>query len=69
MFGIFQAIGLARDFRQLWLLPCGAVAAVVVSGWLVEAKQSVVENITPVLAKLFTPLFTAICSPSWSPSP
>jgi hypothetical protein len=32
---------------------------VVVAGWLVEAKQSVVENIAPVLTRLFTPLFTA----------
>ena len=29
------------------------------AGWLVEAKQSVVENIAPVLTRLFTPLFTA----------
>jgi hypothetical protein len=32
----------------------------VVAGWLVEAKQSVVENIAPVLTRLFTPLFTAV---------
>jgi len=31
-----------------------------VAGWLVEAKQSVVENIAPVLTRLFTPLFTAV---------
>jgi hypothetical protein len=70
MSGIFQAIGiLPEDFIVLWLLPCGAVAAVVVvAGWLVEAKQSVVENIAPVLAKLFTPLFTAVMLRSWSPS-
>jgi hypothetical protein len=36
------------------------VAAVVVAGWLVEAKQNVVENIAPVLTRLFTPLFTAV---------
>jgi hypothetical protein len=41
------------------MLPCGAAGAVVVAGWLVEAKQSVVENIAPVLTRLFTPLFTA----------
>ena len=49
-----------RTFIAQWLLPCGAVAAVVVAGWLVEAKQSVVENIAPVLTRLFTPLFTAV---------
>jgi len=61
MFGTFGAIGIVpEDFIAQWLLPCGAMAAVVVAGWLVEAKQGVVENIAPVLARLFTPLFTAV---------
>lgn len=30
--------------------------AVLVSAWLVEAKQSVIENIVPVLTRVFTPL-------------
>lgn len=56
---IFGAIGLdAEALLQSWILPCGAVGAVVVAGWLVEAKQSVVENMAPVLTLLFTPLFT-----------
>ena len=59
--GTFRAIGInAEEFIGQWLLPCGAVAAVVVAGWLVEAKQNVVENIAPVLTRLFTPLFTAV---------
>ncbi len=61
MFGTFEAIGISpEDFISQWLLPCGVVSAVVVAGWLVEAKQSVVENIAPVLTRLFTPLFTAV---------
>ncbi|WFE98776.1 permease prefix domain 1-containing protein [Micromonospora sp. WMMD964] len=60
LFNTFAAIGIApQEFVSQWLLPCGAAAAVVVAGWLVEAKQSVVENIAPVLTRLFTPLFTA----------
>ncbi|MGH4022135.1 MAG: permease prefix domain 1-containing protein [Pseudonocardiaceae bacterium] len=60
MFGTFEAIGIdPEDFVTQWLLPCGVAAAIVVAGWLVEAKQSVVENIAPVLTRLFTPLFTA----------
>jgi hypothetical protein len=60
LFGTFEAIGITPDvFVGQWLIPCGAAAAVVVAGWLVEAKQSVVENIAPVLTRLFTPLFTA----------
>ncbi|MDQ3578162.1 MAG: permease prefix domain 1-containing protein [Actinomycetota bacterium] len=58
-FGTFEAIGISPEgFISRWLVPCGAAAAVVVAGWLVEAKQSVVENIAPVLTRLFTPLFT-----------
>ncbi|MGH3900629.1 MAG: permease prefix domain 1-containing protein [Pseudonocardiaceae bacterium] len=61
MVGTFEAIGISpEEFITKWLLPCGVVAAVVVAGWLVEAKQSVVENIAPVLTRLFTPLFTAV---------
>ncbi|MFD8492643.1 permease prefix domain 1-containing protein [Amycolatopsis sp. NPDC059657] len=57
-FGTFKAIGIVPEtFVGQWLVPCGAAAAVVVAGWLVEAKQSVVENIAPVLTRLFTPLF------------
>ena len=58
---IFEAIGLdAELFVQSWLLPCGAVGAVLVASWLVEAKQSVIENMAPVLTRLFTPLFAAV---------
>ena len=61
MYGTFEAIGVVpEEFITQWLLPCGVVASIVVAGWLVEAKQSVVENIAPVLARLFTPLFTAV---------
>jgi len=58
--GTFDAIGLdAEEFINSWLLPCGAMAAIVVSAWLVEAKQSVIENMAPVLTRVFTPLFAA----------
>jgi hypothetical protein len=61
MFMIFQSIGLDPEpFFESWLLPCGAAGAVVVASWLVEAKQSVIENMAPVLARLFTPLFVAV---------
>jgi hypothetical protein len=57
---IFEAIGVDVEFFfQSWLLPCGAVAAVVIAFWLVEAKQSVIENMAPVLTRLFTPFFAA----------
>lgn len=58
---IFQAIGVkVEGFFQSWLLPCGAIGAVVIASWLVEAKQSVIENMAPVLTRLFTPLFAAM---------
>jgi hypothetical protein len=58
---IFQAIGIdVEPFFESWLLPCGAMGAVVVGSWLVEAKQSVIENMAPVLTRLFTPLFAVL---------
>jgi hypothetical protein len=57
----FHAIGIdVEPFFQSWLLPCGAMGAVVIGSWLVEAKQSVIENMAPVLTRLFTPLFAAM---------
>jgi hypothetical protein len=58
---LFHAIGIdVEPFFEAWLLPCGAVGAVVIASWLVEAKQSVIENMAPVLTRLFTPLFAAV---------
>ena len=56
---IFGAIGLDVELLLTsWVMPCGAMGAVIIAGWLVEAKQSVIENMAPVLTMLFTPLFT-----------
>ena len=56
---VFSAIGLdAQQLLTTWVLPCGIVGAVVIAAWLVEAKQSVIENMAPVLTLIFTPLFT-----------
>ena len=41
-----------------WVLLPGAMGAIVVAAWLVEVKQSVVENMAPVLTRIFTPLTT-----------
>ncbi len=58
---VFSAIGLdAESLLQQWILPCGATGAVLIAAWLVEAKQSVIENMAPVLTLLFTPLFTLL---------
>jgi hypothetical protein len=58
---MFETIGVdAEWFIANWLLPCGAAGAVLVASWLVEAKQSVIENMAPVLTRLFTPLFAAV---------
>jgi hypothetical protein len=60
-FALFQAIGVeVGSFVERWVLPCGAVGATVVASWLVEAKQSVIENMAPVLARVFVPLFTLV---------
>jgi hypothetical protein len=60
-FMVFSAIDMNPGwFVAGWLLPCGAAGAVIVGSWLVEAKQSVIENMAPVLTRLFTPLFTLL---------
>lgn len=59
--GIFMSIGAdALWFVGGWMLPCGAAGAVLVAAWLVEAKKSVIENMAPVLGRVFTPLFAAV---------
>lgn len=60
-FGLFQAIGIDPQ-QQVhdWILPCGFAGATVIASWLVEAKQSVIENMAPVLTRIFAPLFTLV---------
>ena len=58
---MFNAIGInAEPLVEKWLLPCGIAGAVLVASWLVEAKQSVIENMAPVLTRVFTPFFTVL---------
>ena len=58
---MFTAIGMKPEWiAEDWLIPCGAMGAIIVASWLVEAKQSVIENMAPVLTRLFTPLFTSV---------
>jgi hypothetical protein len=74
-FMMFNAIEMKADwFVAGWLIPCGAAGAVIVGSWLVEAKQSVIENMAPVLTRLFTPLFTVLllvflATMAWTGSP
>jgi hypothetical protein len=74
-FMMFSAIDMRADwFVAGWLLPCGAAGAVIIGSWLVEAKQSVIENMAPVLTRLFTPLFTVLllvflATMAWTGSP
>jgi hypothetical protein len=58
---VFGAIGMDAEWMlNNWILPCGVAGAVVVAAWLVEAKQSVIENMAPVLTLVFTPLFALL---------
>jgi len=72
---MFTSIGTnAEWFVGGWLVPCGAAGAVIIGSWLVEAKQSVIENMAPVLTRLFTPLFTVLLlvflgTMAWTGSP
>ena len=74
-FMMFRAIEMNPAwFVAGWLIPCGAAGAVIIGSWLVEAKQSVIENMAPVLTRLFTPLFTVLLlvflgTMAWTGSP
>jgi hypothetical protein len=74
-FMMFSAIDMRAEwFVAGWLIPCGAMGAVIIGSWLVEAKQSVIENMAPVLTRLFTPLFTVLllvflATMAWTGSP
>ncbi len=57
---ILEPTGVDVDRVAAWVLPSGAAGAVIVAAWLVESKQRVVENMAPVLAMLFTPLFAVM---------
>jgi len=55
---IFSAVGLSIEQSYLETVGIGGlVAAPVVAVVLVNAKKSIVENIAPVLSRIFTPLF------------
>ena len=43
-------------FYQDWLMPFAVPGAFLVAAWLVEAKKNVIENMAPVLTRVFTPL-------------
>jgi hypothetical protein len=57
---ILDPTGVDVDRIAEWVVPSGAVGAVIVAAWLVESKQRVVENMAPVLTMLFTPLFAVM---------
>ena len=58
---MFEAISLEiGDFIAEWVLPCGAMGAVLLGACLVERRQSVVQNIAPMLSRVFTPLFAVM---------
>lgn len=59
--GAFGALDVdVERFIELWVVPFAPVGAMVVAAWLVEAKQEVIENIAPVLTRVFTPLTIAM---------
>ncbi|MBD5784604.1 hypothetical protein IF650_00265 [Cellulosimicrobium terreum] len=55
--GVFSLADIDLEpYLEDWILPFCVPGALVVAAWLVEAKQNVVENIAPVLTRVFTPL-------------
>ena len=60
-FGAFHIVGVDLEpVMEDWILPFAVPGALIIAAWLVEAKQNVVENIAPVLTRVFTPLTIAM---------
>ncbi len=58
---MFSTIGIdAEELVSRWLIPCGAMGAVIVCAWLVDGKPVVIGNIAPILTRVFTPLVAAL---------
>jgi len=58
--GVFSAIGLdVGQFIAEWVLPSGAMGAVIVAAWLVATRRNLAGGMAPMLARVFTPLFAA----------
>ena len=58
---LFNALGLNLEGAAvLWIMPCGAMCAVIVASWLVETKRGATEHVAPVLTRVFTPLFAVM---------
>ena len=59
--GVLQIVGIDPEpVITGWVMPFAVPGALIVAAWLVEAKQDVVENIAPVLTRIFTPLTIAM---------
>ena len=52
-------VGVEAVFTE-WVMPCGAMGAVIVAAWLVEQRRGIVGDIAPMLARVFTPLFAVM---------
>jgi hypothetical protein len=60
-FALFHSLGLDPGrFFERWLLPCGALGAVIVAAWLVETRQGLAGSLAPLLTRIFTPLFVLL---------
>ena len=59
--GVFEAIGIdVSSFLQEWVLPCGAMGAVIIAAWLAGTRRNLVGGMAPMLARVFTPLFAVM---------
>jgi hypothetical protein len=55
---IFSSIGIdTMKINREYLMVYGGVASPVIAVYLVQAKKAIIENLAPVLAKIFSPLF------------
>ncbi len=60
-FGVFQFVEInIESFVVNWVVVFGGCGLLVVAAYLVERKKGRIESITPVLARIFTPLLLVV---------
>lgn len=57
---LFRAAGMGSIDLMARIFPSGLFAAPIIGAWLAEKKRNIIENLAPVLAKIFIPLFLVL---------
>jgi len=55
---MFNTVGInLQDVAAAWIMPCGAMGTIIIASWLIDTGRGAIEQVAPVLTRIFTPLF------------